>query len=62
MDSLDELFALKLVPIAEREPSRITTVSNRTSIAEPIWHVLNSAKVKFKNKAYLHWYSKFGIE
>ena len=59
---IDEVFALKTVPITKQDTTRVTVISNRTSISEPILHVLESAKLKFRSKAYLHWYAKYGVE
>jgi hypothetical protein len=60
--AIDEVFKFKQVPLADKEAPRATVVSNRTSIVEPIWSVLNNAHVKFRSRAYLHWYAKYGVE
>jgi len=62
MGSLEEVFTFKQVPLADKEVPRATVISNRSSIVEPIWSVLNSAHVKFRSRAYLHWYAKYGVE
>ena len=62
MGSIDEVFTLKTVPLLQNEQARVAVITNKTSISEPISFVLQSARLKFKSKAYLHWYSKFGVE
>jgi hypothetical protein len=39
-----------------------TVLSNNTSIIEPMAHMLNISEQKLRQKAYLHWYTKFGVE
>ena len=39
-----------------------TAVANRTQVSKPIRQVLEASLMKLNAKAYLHWYSKFGVE
>ena len=46
----------------DRAKEKITVVSNRTHIVDPLFEVMKSAQAKLKARAYLHWYEKFGLE
>jgi hypothetical protein len=59
---VDEVVKVKLVSAGPKEASKATVVSNRSSVVEPVWHVLNRARDKFRSRAYLHWYEKYGVE
>lgn len=40
----------------------MTILANRASIVNPVRDLLDIAKAKYKAKAYLHWYYKYGME
>lgn len=39
-----------------------TLITNCTTISDPMLKVLNIAEGKLRHKAYLHWYTKYGME
>jgi tubulin delta len=37
-------------------------MTNSTSIIDPMQNMLEISETKFRQKAYVHWYTKYGIE
>ena len=61
--SLDEIVTVKENNIGiKSKQEKATIISNRTQVVEPLSNVLQSAKIKLKARAYVHWYEKFGLE
>lgn len=48
--------------IKTQEPKSMMVIANRVDIVNTLEHISEIAKSKFKAKAYLHWYVKYGLE
>ena len=59
----NKVYSQKSKPSGTQKNIRGATVlSNNTSIIEPMAHMLKISEEKLRQKAYLHWYTKFGVE
>lgn len=54
--------AMAITRNASLMSERCTIMANSSAVVKLIENLVDNFKIKIRNKAYLHWYQKFGIE
>ena len=45
-----------------QEGASLTVASNYSNIVEKLEHIIDCAQLKYRVRAYVHWYEKHGLE